>query len=323
MREGGQLENNNLGDFSPDFQNDFRLTNSEPTTHDKVRVRCPQCFKLFSVSVHTVSEPRPRFACTSCETQFWIPFPECLDQEELLGFPVSWLEEAKENVSSHLSPNPSSSHLIRQSALAQPSEAPAPLEARTVKEDLLEEPKVPCPKCGAKHKPTAEECQSCGIIFSNYLESAEDAQAGFKVNRQLREAWKTLINEFDKPSLHEEFISLCSKDNRLDYAAYRYGRVSKACPEDEVSKKMLERVEGLITASAQAKLPGTSDAIAAAPAKEKKPWYAGFRISTVIISIGLLLMAVGYFLPAFRNIVGLGAATIFLAIAIRIYFPRN
>ena len=56
---------------------------------------------------------------------------------------------------------------------------------------------------------------------------------------------------------------------------------------------------------------------------ERKRWYTKVRVSTVIISLGCLLMAAGYFLPAFRNIVGLGAATVFLAIAFRMYFPRN
>lgn len=292
------MENKNTDDFQLKRDHDGQNHSHELNfAQSKVRVRCPQCFKLFSISGTHISEPRPRFGCTSCDTQFWIPFPEALEQEELLGFPVSWLDNKAENISSHL----------KQSEIA------APLNASDAQID--------CPKCGKKNDLQQKECKSCGVIFSQYKDQQEDLEAGYKTSRQLREAWKTLIDDFDKPELHEGFIQLCQKESSLDYAIYRYGRVNKACPTDEISSAMLERLEKLSMTS----FPMAADeAKKTEKAKRVKPQTPfSTQVSNFVIGLGIVLMAMGYFLPTFRNIVGVGAATVFLAIAIRIYFRKS
>jgi hypothetical protein len=342
------LENHNLTDFQ--------------AASPKVKVRCPECFKLFSIKVESMVESRPRFACTACSSQFWIPFPDCLAQDELLGFPVSWLEDKNEIVSTHLRGSAPVETAPRASAefAAEMDFAPASATPQTASNrtqasmmftletsaqpisNLGLEPRVQsqpqarsqaqalsqppawagssaesCPKCGHAHAVKDEECAHCGVIFSQYRESAEDLKAGFQVPRRLRDSWKNLINHFDEASLHESFIELCRREQALDYAAYRYGRVHKACPEDEVSKAMLAKIEGLLVAAAPAAVETPS------PVKKKKFRLSNFRFSNLIFALGVGLMIAGYFWPALRNIVGVGAAVIFLGFAFRMYFPKN
>lgn len=282
------MENNNFADFP--LHRDLESRQRYSPAENKIRVRCPQCFKLFSVKVHGIVENRPRFECSSCTTQFWVPFPECLEQEELLGFPVSWLDTTPEEVSTHLKSKP----------------------AAAVSEENLE----PCPKCGTQNNRSQTECSGCGVLFHQVKEQKEDLEAGFKVSRRLRECWKTLIEEFDQPERHEEFLQLCQKENAMEYAIYRYGRVHKACPSDEISKAMLERLEKKVSVPLAVEQESK-------PKESPKAKRERLRISSFVIAFGVLLMLVGYLLPTFRNIVGLGAATVFLAIAFRVYFHKN
>lgn len=299
------MENNNFADFQLNrdqtgHDNHNHNHNEEAIQHEipqagmtasKVKVRCPQCFKLFSINAKNVSEPRPRFSCSSCTTQFWIPFPESLEQEELLGFPVSWLENRSEDISTHL----------------KKSDSP---ELQAQLEEKLQVEGLACPKCGEKNEASASECRSCNVIIAQFKDQQEDLQAGFKTSKQLRTSWKTLIDDFDNPELHEDFIQKCKNEGALEYAVYRYGRVNKACPTDELSSAMLERLEKMVMTQAQ-------------PKTLEKTKIAMPQISSIVIGIGVLLMAGGYLWPTFRNIVGVGAAIVFLAIASRIYFRKS
>lgn len=68
----------------------------EPQT-SVIGIRCPKCLKLYAVDTTEVHEAKPKFQCNKCNTRFWIPFPTASSMSELIGFPVSWIEDSDVN----------------------------------------------------------------------------------------------------------------------------------------------------------------------------------------------------------------------------------
>lgn len=62
-----------------------------------IGVRCPKCLKLYAVDKTEIKEAKPKFECNKCNTRFWLPFPVANSLRELIGFPVSWLEDSDMN----------------------------------------------------------------------------------------------------------------------------------------------------------------------------------------------------------------------------------
>ena len=64
-----------------------------------LRMRCPECLKLYFTDSHGITQRRPKFQCQSCKMKFWVAYPESLGEGEILGYPLDWIE-----------PNNSTSH---------------------------------------------------------------------------------------------------------------------------------------------------------------------------------------------------------------------
>ncbi len=58
-----------------------------------IGVRCPKCLKLYAVEKTEIRESKPKFQCNKCDTRFWFPFSASSSMQEIIGFPVSWLED--------------------------------------------------------------------------------------------------------------------------------------------------------------------------------------------------------------------------------------
>lgn len=69
-----------------------------------VGVRCPKCLKLYAVEKAEIKESKPKFQCNKCDTRFWFPFSASSTMHEMIGFPVSWLEDSDVNASAAASP---------------------------------------------------------------------------------------------------------------------------------------------------------------------------------------------------------------------------
>ncbi|MCB0412313.1 MAG: hypothetical protein KDD22_07295 [Bdellovibrionales bacterium] len=253
-----------------------------------LKVRCPQCLKLYSIRSESISEPKPQFECTACKTQFWIPFPESLQQGEVLGFAVSWLDKT------------------------------------TMKATDSTEAGFKCENCGHLKSARDAKCESCGQ-FPLYLQEKErEVQDGFRVPEDLRSLWRQVIDDYGNISLHDRFIQLCKNKSQLDYAAYRYSRVLKSCPADEISEKMVKQIHQLLSVQMKEQ---TVTQMAPAPTAMKSKSSSPKRLSTAVavglVAIGSLLVIGGCFLPNFRNLVGVGAAFFFMAVAIHTTLNRT
>ena len=125
--------------------------------NELIRVRCPQCFKLYSIESAEINEPKPKFECLDCKQRFWLPYPEALEQASgLIGFPLEWIEEKSEQ---EMAP-----------------------EAVVNQEPVVEQKPFQCPNCSEPYAGGDTECKKCGIIF----DKIEEVKEKRKSPRQLK-----------------------------------------------------------------------------------------------------------------------------------------
>lgn len=55
---------------------------------------------------HEIHDPRPKFECVSCHTRFWVPYPECVGQTEIIAFPITWLQQGETTAEQKEAPAP-------------------------------------------------------------------------------------------------------------------------------------------------------------------------------------------------------------------------
>jgi hypothetical protein len=162
----------------------------------------------------------------------------------------------------------------------------------------------PCPKCfklTPKHSP---DCIHCGVVIGKMkeLEFKEPVPAH---SPHLETLWDAVISGYEIPAKHDEFIRACQIDGNLQYAGAVYTQMLKLMPTDEVSVKRLEQVKAIATLSFPFERKAASI------------WRTSTRLWQVPLLGGVFCVGVGLALPAFRNIAGVGAAFLFLAMAMR------
>ncbi len=295
-----------------------------------IKVRCPECFKLYLVKTEDIREPRPRFECLSCQTQFWIPFDENWAAEEILGFPLEWMQE--ESSQGHSTQDGLESGLDGRVQSATPEVSAEPSredltpqggEHRKASDISLKlEPEFHCPKCERPYRAGDKECLGCGLIFTKFDWLKDQDSFQLSASPELKFLWREVIEDFVNESLHRKFLAACQKEENLPFAAAQYGRILEVQPEEPMAQSMTRALVALTAAplSREKSFVGSSQTVASGrSAVRTLPWP---RFSSWIIFLSSMLIVMGYFLPAFRNMVGVGAALIFLSLALRFYFPR-
>lgn len=242
-----------------------------------VNIRCPNCFKLYTVKTEEIHENKPKFACNSCEQVFWIAFPECLGPEEVLGYPEAEIE----------------THGV---------------DFKLKDMDFVEETYRDCPRCKAKNVNAAKECNSCGVVFEKF-EGQKLKSFEISSTESLKTSWNAVMDNYEHDNFHQEFIDLCLAEKKIDFAAQKYSKILMAYPGDRVAQQMLERIENLAMATFGSPLD-----------IEKPPSKKRFRWTFLLMSLGLSMVLIGYFIPQLRNMVGVGVALMFLTAAVRFYF---
>lgn len=59
-------------------------------------------------------------------------------------------------------------------------------------------------------------------------------------------AWRTVLGQLDKEPYHREFLMLCMREKRVDFAFECYKNLSELRPDDKIAKAQLERIAGLL-----------------------------------------------------------------------------
>lgn len=264
-------------------QNNFIQPNESLS---KIKVSCPNCLKLFAVSPNEIQETRPRFQCNSCHQKFWIAYPESLEQPNgVIGFPLDWVEDAN-------------NEYIPQE------------QEELISPNVTSEPSFECIKCGGLNPTKAKECASCGVVFEKIIENKS-----VYASQELQTSWEKVIEDYENESTHDDFLRLAGVENNYAYAASKYQGIFEACPSDELASGMIQKIEAIVSAPVEV---AAAEVKAAMPTK--KSFLQRIRIGSLLILMCTIVIAMGYFVPSLRNLMGIGTAVLFILLALRFYF---
>jgi hypothetical protein len=271
---GSQLENLNLQD-----------SGKMALAPRHWRVRCPDCFKLYSINPGEIAESRPRFECSGCSKKFWIAMTEADPHTDIMGFPLEWIERPPaEQVES--TTDSAKEALAKEHALG---------------------PNFQCPKCKTSNEFAAKECKTCGVVFEKLKNRG--AKSSVAAAPELKMAWEKVLSNFEDRGLHQAFVNACVVGQNLKFALSQYSRLKEVNPQDELILEFMSKVATLIEVH--------SMNLQAHPAKTA---HRPFPIFPSFVGFCGFLMLLGFFVPQLRNLVGLGAALLFVCLAIRSYF---
>ncbi|MGE3681853.1 MAG: hypothetical protein AB7G93_09015 [Bdellovibrionales bacterium] len=265
---------------SPEF------ATTESAGAESLKVRCPQCRKLYLVAFTDIHEAKPRFECVQCRSRFWLSLADVDLSAEVEGLPL-------------------------------PIKAP-PLKLR----EQRREPAVPgpaakelepCPKCFRPSPVGAHECPHCGVMIDKLKSGLSFTDSVPAHSNHLNALWKKVVADYANEDAHAEFLRASQRERNLAYAAAQYGQMEKLMPADETTRRRVREIQALGTAM----LPPP-----VAKRKRPLPIYR-IRAWQIPMIIAVFLMAMGVVSQVFRNMVGVGAAFLFLALALKIHLRRR
>ena len=275
---------------------------SQGTNQELIKVRCPQCFKLYNVRSESIQSKKPKFKCNECQEGFSLNYPECLGMDEVIGFADSW----EEPLDAPESPEDTKVKEVLEASV-EVKAAVEETEPTDTVHDAPQEETLPCVKCGALNPVSFKECQKCGIIFEKYQVKKDDP-IGAKAPQKLKEIWQMVLNHYEDDDLHEEFLRQSRKANQLEFASSRYRKILEAQPNEEIAKRYINKIIAL--ASIPAEKPIKDEA--------KRKFRVPFTSLAMLLSA--IVMFMGYMMPELRNLMGIGAAFLFITTAIRLIF---
>ncbi|MBX7231527.1 MAG: hypothetical protein K1X29_05525 [Bdellovibrionales bacterium] len=309
------IENSTKLSTSPQTGPEIPLPKNEDYEQRVLKVRCPQCFKLYSVMAAEIKESKPQFECIKCYSKFWFPFPELDAQKEVLGFPVAWLSGQSESdgksgpisVEAKEATSATKSNLVEKKQSANLN-----LEHKSIgRSDPLLGTKFHCPRCQALYHSGDKECPKCGVVFAK-LNFLENHQSWVPASSHLRQQWQAVLGKYEDLDSHRRFVGLCHKENNLVYASQQYRRLLEAHSGDEIALQMQKEIEALNLAVSSLLKPRTQWAKKIFP-----------RLSTLVMICGGILIGIGFMVPAARNLIGLGVAIIFFVVTLEWFFQKS
>jgi hypothetical protein len=187
-----------------------------------------------------------------------------------------------------------------------------PLQVKEVpqKAKVQKKETEPCPKCFKPVAVNAAECGHCGIMISKAKAGLDFADNIPARSGTLETAWRKVMADYSEEQAHSDFIRMAQNERNLPYAAAQYGQMQKLMPTDEVTKRRIHEVQAL----ANTMLPPRAE-------KRSRPMFP--RLWQIPLLGAAILIIVGMALPMFRQIVGLGAAFLFLGIAMQLQLRRR
>ena len=311
-----------------------------------IHVRCPDCFKQYAVSSAEIVVSKPRFQCTDCDTQFWIAYPEVLEQTEVIGFPTSWIDtssqkelsrshRAEEHLPKEKISEPETAGYIKDPQLSLDFQETSEVELSmdtvptvdssgfTFESEMTEvERQYPCPKCEKLNPSQTSECQHCGVIMNVY-EGRQNQSERFPISQNvsasLKSKWNWVMDHYDDKDVHQRFLKAACLEGQLQYALNKYQNILEAHGRDEAALAMQKQILALTVQDCigSAEL---SRASKETPAAKGFLYRSVFSIANVIVVFSTILIALGYFIPSLRNLMGIGASVLFIALALRYHF---
>ncbi|MGE4132844.1 MAG: hypothetical protein AB7F86_14485 [Bdellovibrionales bacterium] len=182
-----------------------------------------------------------------------------------------------------------------------------PLNLRDLKSKIIEPATEPCPKCSKLNPRGEAECGHCGVLIERFRHLESITQDLPDHSSQLSKLWQRVVAAYDEPIHHQTFIEAAQTENNLTYAAALYKQMAKLMPTDLVTAKRLGQVSALAESIF---MPESQKMPRERRGRKSRLWHIPLFLAAVLI-------AVGFYTPAFRNMAGVGAAFFFLAFALR------
>lgn len=169
-----------------------------------LRVRCPQCGKIYRVDSRDIHSSRPHFECLVCLSIFAFDFP-C------------------------------ATPLNVKARLLKASDAPLTEQGETRPQDVRA-----CPKCSALNAKGVKECRSCGVLFERLEGLPLDPK--LRALPSLVRAWQELMEDYENITKHLAFVSRCEELQAIPFALKKYKDLKEAQPQDRIAQEMVYRV---------------------------------------------------------------------------------
>lgn len=169
-----------------------------------------------------------------------------------------------------------------------------------------------CPKCSNLKPHNSDECPTCGVYASKYIESQKtESPVLFELNQQ----WQKVLLHFDKDQYHQDFINKCHLKLALNFAFQKYSDLQKTMGFDSLCEKYIRQIE--LRLEQQFKSPAGTDEARAIAESSRLTITQYLFIS--IGSIGMFMLIYNRFIPTFPNFNGLVMMLTVLAFGIGLF----
>jgi len=99
-----------------------------------------------------------------------------------------------------------------------------------------------CPKCEKPKHLDLMDCPYCGVIYKKVAAKALDQGPQARIDLQLLNQWEQLLENYNDEKQHEVFIQRALATKNLAFASQQYRKMLEVSPEDEVARKMQDRI---------------------------------------------------------------------------------
>lgn len=241
-----------------------------------IRVRCPDCRKLYSIDPNDLHSAQPFFECVACKSKFSFK----RDQIPMGGFVIAKTVK------------PANADELQSLNLAE------------LTNSLRE-----CPECHQNNPKARKDCLRCGLIFEKAALAKDND--GTKAIPTLVKTYQDLLKDYQNFTKHMSFVDQCEELQALPFALKKYRNLKAVQPNDPIAKKMWDSIvfRGLLSTHKQlAKFPQIERFLT------QIPWRKVMKLSPLVLAMTLIV--VGMASGTLRNMVGMGAALLFMIFGI-------
>jgi Zn-finger nucleic acid-binding protein len=175
-----------------------------------------------------------------------------------------------------------------------------------------------CPKCSHLKPAEIDECPSCGIVVSRYLELQKiESPALYDLNRQ----WQQVVIHFDEDQYHQDFINKCHLNMALNFAFQKYAELQKTLGSDALCETYMKQIE--LRLEQQIKSPKVTGTGVKPIVAYKAPLSAMQLLFLGAGALGMILLIYNKYVPTFPNFNGLVLSLTVMAFGIGLFANSN
>ncbi len=293
-------EINKVLDFN--FKNSLKLSTLE--------VSCPKCYKLYAINPHEIMTTKPQFNCRECTSQFYIQYPDCLEDSRIVGKIIE-RKALKREAETPIQEEPVQAKSTEKPTEVKLTETQRIVTKSKVTNSSTYEPVINCPKCNYVNVATSIECIKCAVILSK-ARLDRDYKPSVYASPELKDLWELVLDNYDAESAHQNFIRYSGLEQNLEFASQKYNLILSVNPYDEIANKMKTQIHGLTTIEAR-------KSVVTAPAKSV---FRFFNIWTFSFLLSFSIIGFGLYFNQHKNLIGIGAFSLTLIAGLKLIQSR-